>query len=187
MHTIHSCINPHICFVYCMCMLSSVIVLLIIARDRKELLDLRVMPDLRYVHVYILYSHINTHLVYVYIHSINVVRIWYRDLLVLMETLEKLEQQDLKEVAAPRDTKACVDPQAIREPKELEDHPDQLAPKETKYTHACVLHMLHFVILFRAHLVTLDYLESVELMETMYVICYLSISLNYMCNYADFS
>ena len=120
----------------------------------------------------------------------NVVRNWYRDLLVLMEISEKLEQQALKEVVAPRDTKACVDLQAIREPRELEDHPDQPAPKETKYTHV-LLHVLyilaHFFILFRAHPVTLDYLESAELMEMMYVICYFSISFNYICNYADFS
>ena len=42
------------------------------------------------------------------------------------------------------------------------------------------------VVLFRAHLVTLDYPESVELMEMMCVICHLSISLNYICNYVDF-
>ena len=93
---------------------------------------------------------------------------WCRDHLVLMEKLADLEQQVLREVVAPRDTKECVDPQAIREPREPEDHPDQPALKETKYTHVLRIScILTFVVLFRAHLVTLDYPESAELMEMM--------------------
>ena len=63
---------------------------------------------------------------------------WCRGLLVLMERLAEPELQAPREIVAPRDTRVYVDPQAIREPKELEDHPDQPAPKETKYAHVHV-------------------------------------------------
>ena len=48
--------------VYCLLYVyaSSVLVLLIVARDHKEPLDLRVMPDLRYVHMYIRTVHVES-------------------------------------------------------------------------------------------------------------------------------
>lgn len=58
---------------------------------------------------------------------------WYRDLLVLMERSAVLDQEALGATVAPRDTRVYVDPLAIRESKELEDHWDQLVLKEIRY------------------------------------------------------
>ena len=92
-----------------------------------------------YVHIYVctfIYKILHTYVrICTYIKNIH---IWYRDLLVLMERLAELEQQALRELVDPRDTKVCVDPQAIRELRELEDHLVQLVLKETKYTHVYV-------------------------------------------------
>ena len=53
----------------------------------------------------------------------------------MTERLDKLERKAPRETVAPRDTKVYVDPQAIKELRELEDHSDQLVLKETRYVH----------------------------------------------------
>ena len=56
----------------------------------------------------------------------------YRDLPVSMVRQALLDQRALREIVVPRDTKVFVDLQEIREPMELGDPQDLLAPGVTR-------------------------------------------------------
>ena len=145
LHVIHICIHCTILwillyiYVHVFIMYITICIMIVhspATRDHKEPPDHKEILELRYTDTTHAYSDKYTFVCIMYKCIINN-HIWYRDLLVLMEKLAELEQLALKEPVAPRDTKVCVDPQEIKDPKEHEAQLDQPALKETKYVHRC--------------------------------------------------